>query len=72
VSLKKSKDMIEQLYGEEVLKNFPSYEKFLEKFRGFKEKSWIFHPCFPFTNKYFYSINNSSGYFLNNFKDLNT
>lgn len=34
MSLKKSKDMIEQLYGEEILKNFPNYEKFWLKFIG--------------------------------------
>lgn len=34
MSLKNSKDAIEQLYGKEILKNFPNYEKFWEKFIG--------------------------------------
>lgn len=34
MSLEKSKDVIEQLYGKEILKNFPNYEKFWLKFIG--------------------------------------
>ena len=34
MSLEKSKDMIEQLYGKEILKNFPNYEKFWQEFIG--------------------------------------
>ena len=34
MSLKNSKDAIEQLYGEEISKNFPNYEKFWGKYIG--------------------------------------
>lgn len=34
MSLEKSKDMIEQLYGKEILRNFPNYKKFWQEFIG--------------------------------------
>jgi hypothetical protein len=49
LSLKKSKDMIEQLYGEEILENFPNYEKFWEEFIGNPNAAQVepYMYCYP-------------------------
>lgn len=49
MSLKNSKDIIEQLYGEEILMNFPNYEKFWEAFIGNPNAPQVepYNYCYP-------------------------